>query len=87
MEKESSGQTDSGNSFYTFDLGLASALVSVRLEIISIDKTDRKKVKFIFQNSEKLGETTEKYWNKELKTDARTLFENQKMLKNRIYSD
>jgi len=87
MEKESSGQIDFGNSFYTFDLGLASVLVTKGCEIIHLDKTNRKKVKFVFQDSEELGKTTEKYWNNELKINARTLFENQKILKNRIYSD
>jgi len=72
--------------FESSDLGLVSALVSIGWEIKSIDKTDRKKVKFIFPNSEELSEMTEKYWNKELEIDARTFFEDQKMLKNRIYS-
>lgn len=87
MEKESCEQTDPNNSFYTFDLGLASVLVALQHEIICIDKTERKKVKFIFQDSEELGEATEKYWKNEIKINARTLFESQKMLKNRIYSD
>jgi len=87
MEKESCEQTDPNNSFYTFDLGLASVLVALQHKIIYIDKTERKKVKFIFQNSEELCKATKEYWNNELKINARTFFDSQKMLKNRIYSD
>ena len=85
--KESQGLPSKEGEFITFDLGLSSALVTMGYEIISIDKTERKKVKFIFQDSEGLCKATKEYWNNELKINARTFFENQKMLKNRIYSD
>ena len=46
-----------------------------------------KKVKFIFKRKEKLDELINKFWSDQLKVKARSLLENLKILKNRIYSD
>jgi len=73
--------------YQTYDLGCASALVSAGFEIASIDKTNLRKVQFKFHKEIKLEETVEKYWADKLKINARTFFDNVKMLKNRIYSE
>ena len=81
---QSNGEDDS--QFYTFDLGLTASLVTSEFELLELNKTDRKKVQFIFSNNDELENIIDKYWKGHLKLDSRKLFENQKMLKNRIYS-
>ncbi|MBN1325873.1 hypothetical protein JW977_02750 [Candidatus Falkowbacteria bacterium] len=73
--------------FLTFDLGLASVLVSLDYELVGLDKTNSKKVQFIFKRAESIDLAINNYWQDNLKVNARTLFDNIKMLKNRIYSE
>jgi len=73
--------------FLTFDLGLATCLVSLGYELWNLDKTNPKKVQFIFKRADGIDMVVNDYWQDNLEINARTLFDNQKMLKNRIYSD
>ena len=74
-------------AFSTFDLGLANTLATLKYELIKLDKTDPKKVRFIFQETKDIEQTMLKYWNDEITVPALTFFNNLKTLKNRIYSD
>ena len=74
-------------NFSTYDLGLATVLVTLGYKLIKLDKTDIKKIRFIFQENKKIELTMLDYWNDEIKLPALTLFNNQKTLKNRIYTD
>ena len=78
---------DYNKMFLTFDLGLATCLVSLSYELWNLDKTNPKKVQFIFKRANGIDMVVNDYWQDNLKINARTLFDNQKMLKNRIYSD
>jgi hypothetical protein len=73
--------------FLTFDLGLASALITLEYDLAVIDKTNRAKAQFIFRRNSRIDEDIEKYWRGDLFLSARHLFDAQKMLKNRLYSD
>ena len=73
--------------FFSFDLGLASALVTLEYELAAIDKTNRSKAQFIFRRRTGIDHDIEKYWSGDLHLSARHLFDSQKMLKNRLYSD
>ena len=73
--------------YSTYDLGIASSLVSKGYELISLDKANRQKVKFIFQNEPGIDELVESYWIDKLEVKARTLFDNIRMLKNRLHSE
>ena len=75
------------NYFQTYDLGLASALIADDYELMGMDKSNPKKVAFSFEKNSVLERSVNEYWHGHLLIDARTLFETQKMLKNRIYSD
>jgi len=75
------------NFFYTFDLGCASALVSADFELVSLDKTNPKKVRFVFRREPGIENVVDEYWADRLEVKARTFFDNVKMLKNRIYSE
>lgn len=74
------------NLFITFDIGLAASLISLGYELKTVDKTNLKKSKFIFGRDEHIDKMINEYWTDKLVLPARSLIENIKMLKNRIYS-
>lgn len=71
----------------TYDLGCSSALVSSGFELVSLDKSNPRKVQFIFKMKFGIEKVVDEYWADQLKVKARTFFGNVKMLKNRIYSE
>lgn len=75
------------NLFSTYDLGLSSALVTAGFPLDHLDKSDLRKVQFVFLRAEGMDEVIEAYWNHHLPVDASTYFNTVKMLKNRIYSE
>jgi len=77
----------SNEQFLTFDLGLASALATLGYELWQIDKSSPSKARFIFRRGVGIDKTINEYWNNSLLVNARALFDNQKMIKNRLYSD
>lgn len=72
---------------HTFDIGLSAVIISKGYPLISVDKSNPKKVQFVFQKSNKLNSIVENYWSKTLEIEPQTLLSNLKMLKNRIYSN
>lgn len=74
-------------SFTTSDLSICTALISFDFDLVSLDKSDSKKVVFSFENSKKLQETINKYWKKELRVEPRQFFENLKSIKSRLYGN
>lgn len=77
---------DTENYFYSFDLGLCAALVSLGFPLASLDKANPNKVRFIFRKKVGIDKSIADYWAGGLEIRARTYFENIKMLKNRIFS-
>lgn len=74
--------------YATTDLGLASALVAHGYELHTLGRmTNPKKVRFLFRRVPTMENTAAEYWNDHLLVNARTLFDSQKMIKNRLYSD
>ena len=71
----------------TFDLGAAASLVSAGFLLVSLDKTNPRKVQFIFRRETGIEKAVDNYWADRLEVKARTFFDNLKMLKNRIYSE
>jgi len=78
---------DQTNYFYTFDLGCSAALISAGFELVSLDKTNVRKVQFIFHREIGIEKVVDDYWADRLEIKARAFFDNVKMLKNRIYSE
>jgi hypothetical protein len=72
---------------HTFDLGAAASLVTAGFELVSLDKTNPKKVQFIFRRAIGIEKVVDEYWANQLEVKARAFFDNTKMLKNRIYSE
>lgn len=73
--------------FSTFDLGLATTLFTLGYKLLELDKTNPKKVRFIFREEKNIEQTMLKYWNNEINLPALSLFNNLKTLKNRLYSN
>lgn len=73
-------------NFSTFDLGLAAVLVTMGYELLKLDKANPKKVRFVFKQEKSIEQAMLDYYEDKIKLPAQTLFNNQKMLKNRIYS-
>jgi len=74
------------NEFSTFDLGLASVLVTLNYELLELDKSNPKKIRFVFKRERNIEQVLDNYFNDRIKLPALSLFNNQKNLKNRIYS-
>lgn len=75
------------NFLQTFDLGAAASLVTAGFELVSLDKTNPKKVQFVFRRILGIEKVVDEYWADKLEIKARSFFDNVKMLKNRIYSE
>lgn len=75
------------NTFSTFDLGLATVLVTAGYKLIKLDRNIPGKVRFIFKEEKDIDQVMMDYFNNKIKLPAQSLLNNQKMLKNRIYSD
>jgi len=72
--------------FSTFDLGLAAVLVTLNYELLELDRSNPKKIRFIFKREKNIEQVMTDYFDDKIKLPAQTLFNNQKNLKNRIYS-
>ena len=78
---------DHHNFFYTFDLGCAAALSASDYKLVTLDKSDPKKLMFIYKKEPGVVQVVDGYWADSLSLKARKYFESVKMLKNRIYSN
>jgi hypothetical protein len=78
---------DAEDHFLSFDLGLSSALVTLGYQLVSIDKQNRAKAQFVFRRKSTLDRDIQRYWDDTLQLPVRSMFDNLKMLKNRIHSD
>lgn len=86
LQKEIQAEDDK-NYLYTFDLGAAASLVTAGFKLVSLDKTNSRKVQFIFHRGLGIEKIVDDYWADCLEVKTRTFFDNVKMLKNRIYSE
>ncbi|MBI3623356.1 hypothetical protein HY212_04745 [Candidatus Pacearchaeota archaeon] len=83
MTKVPSGNN---NETRTTDFGLSVARITKKISLKRIEKdfNEHNKLVFVFDNSEKLQEITEAYWNHDLQVDALEIHNNTKLLKNRV---
>lgn len=73
--------------FSTYDIYLASTLLSLGHNVDFLNRKDRGKVGFCFSRVGALDEVIQRYWARDLLIEPQTLFASLKALKNRIYSD
>ena len=78
---------ESSSYFSTHDLACAGSLIVCGFELVSLNRSDPRKIKFIFRSEDKIRETVKKFWDGNLKVDAQGYFNAIKRLKNQIYSE
>ena len=71
----------------TYDLGVSTALLCAGFELLSLNRTNPRKVLFIFRKAKNIDETANAYFADKLKFNARSFFDQLKALKNRLYSE
>lgn len=75
------------NNFRTYDLALASALVSYGFSISGIEKTQYGgKSSFIFDKNKELDQVIQAYWSDQLQVNPKAYFDVLKHIKTRLYS-
>lgn len=86
LNEKNTDTLNAKEQFITYDIGLASALFTLGYNLFDVDKTNPQKSKFIFKRDNQIDKMIQRYWDNKLTLPARSLLDNQKMLKNRLYS-
>lgn len=73
-------------TFITYDLALACALLTSGLIMLDLDTSESLKAGFVFHDDGALRERIKKYWNDQLVVNPRMYFNMLKDLKSRIYT-
>ena len=77
-----------GDKVYaTYDLGCAAALVTADFSLLTLDRTNVRKVRFIFRREAGIEKVADDFWSDRLEQKSRSFWDNIKNLKNRLYSD
>ena len=75
------------NQFITSDLALAAALITSGCQLSDLDKTNPKRMGFIFiKTGDSFDRLVEDFFSDKARVNPRKYFEDIKMLKNRIYT-
>jgi len=72
--------------FIISDLGCAAALLTADFELLSLDRENPRRVKFVFRREAEIEKVADDFWNGCLKQKSRQFWDNIKNLKNRLYS-
>lgn len=73
------------NSFVTSDYCLASTLVSLNFSVIDLDRSDARRIKFVFHQDEFLTETINEFRQDKIRISPLSFHASQKYLKSLIY--
>ncbi len=73
--------------FETYDLGLASTLLSFSFPILSIDRGKDGRCCFQFLRTQTLQDMVGEYWNRKTRVEPQRLLEVLRSLKARIYAE
>ena len=71
--------------FASQDLALSTALLSLGYELIELDKSEARRVKFVFAKNPQLDQAVQDYFNRALLIEPQSYFDCMKRLKNRLY--
>jgi hypothetical protein len=75
------------DNYASADLNVASTLVALGYKLIDLDRTNPKRILFCFKRDTAIEKIVEGYWTDNLALSPQKLFDTQRQLKNRIYSD
>ncbi len=77
-----------GKEIYaTYDLGCAAALATADFALLTLDRANPRKVRFIFRRETGIEKVADDFWSDLLEQKSRSFWDNVKTLKNRLYSD
>ena len=69
------------------DLRLASLLVTLDFNLVDMERVNEKRINFLFARAERIEVVMSDYWaGAKISVSIQGLFNNQKMLKNRLYA-
>ncbi len=69
------------------DTGLAALLLTLKFELLDLERTSEKRVEFVFSATDDIKKVIEDFWqDKAVNVPIQTLFQNFRQLKNRLYS-
>ena len=68
------------------DLGCAAALITAGFSLLTLDRANPRKVRFIFQREAEIEKVADDFWSDRLEQKSRSLWDNIKNLKNWLYS-
>ena len=71
----------------TRDMNLSAVLMCEGIILEFVEKDEKGIAKFFFKLSKKVESLIESYWKHKLQVDPQSLFQNLKILKNRIHSN
>lgn len=75
------------DDYQTHDLALAATLLEQSCSLIKLDKTNPRRVVFVFDGEDgTVAEMVADYWKDHLTVNPRTYFDTLKHLKTRIYA-
>jgi len=77
---------DSSDLYYSFDLGLVAYLLCIDFELVELDRSMGKKVRFVLRRRKGIDNEVKKYWDCSTSIDAQTYFNQLKRVKNQLYS-
>ncbi len=84
-EREVLPLNDPAYVWTTYDLGVSTALLCAGFELLSLGRTNPRRVFFIFRRAKNIDETANAYFADRLEVKAWRYFDNLKALKNSIY--
>lgn len=71
---------------YVTDLGLATALLCLDHELITLERKDSKKSVFLFRKRNDTEEIENNYFSNKLEVKARDFWDHSRALKSKLYS-
>ena len=73
--------------FSSYDMGLAAALITADFKLLTLDRENPRKVRFIFYWEANIEKAADNFWSDLLEQKSRSYWDNIKALKNRLYSN
>jgi hypothetical protein len=77
---------DDDEVWTSYDLGCSAALLTAGFELLTLDRTNQHKVKFVFKREANIEKVADSFWSNNLEQKTRSYWDNIKTLKNRLYS-
>jgi len=87
LHKNNFQENNNDESFATYDLGCSAALLTAGFELITLDRTNQRKTRFVFCRTKNIEKVADDFWADRLEQKSRSYWDNIKNLKNRLYSN